>query len=102
MEERDTTKENATPEEVSRKTLENEESEWEACVRIVEEGKNRSLAVLSETRVSKQARWEVELEWKRVAEQIEGLLKEEKAKVLPRGLSEVITETIEQRGIESE
>ncbi|VDP35703.1 unnamed protein product [Heligmosomoides polygyrus] len=56
MEERDTTKENATPEEISRKTLENEESEWEACVRIVEEGKNRSLAVLSETRVSKQAR----------------------------------------------
>ncbi|VDP02071.1 unnamed protein product [Heligmosomoides polygyrus] len=51
MEVKDTTKENATPEEVSRKTLENEEKE--------------------------------------------------KAKVLPRGLSEVITETIEQRGIES-
>ncbi|KAK6044692.1 zinc knuckle, partial [Cooperia oncophora] len=94
--------ENQAPKEVSYVNLsDGVESEWKGYVSILNEAQQRISDILGDSRVSKQAKSEVEVVWTWARDEMEKVWKHsQKREVLSPLLKKEITETLAQRGIE--
>ncbi|KAK6022583.1 zinc knuckle [Ostertagia ostertagi] len=98
--------ENQAPQEVSlinrRNRCEESEREWEGAARILREAQQKANDILGKSRVSNQAKAEVEGVWTKALEEIEQYWRKIKeGETLPLLLVREIAKTLSQRGIES-
>ncbi|KAK6062054.1 hypothetical protein COOONC_00275 [Cooperia oncophora] len=88
--------EHETPEEYARE-------EWSKFVRVVQEARERAVSVLSNAKLTKQIRTELEEGWNQVKEAVEDLERRVLCdSMVPEGLMREIIATLAQRVIESE
>uniref|UniRef100_A0A7I4YBJ5 Uncharacterized protein n=1 Tax=Haemonchus contortus TaxID=6289 RepID=A0A7I4YBJ5_HAECO len=97
--------ENCPPQEVSNlwdcETGKGLGREWEEVAKVLRESHMKLMAIVGETKASKQAKASIELEWSRLVEEL-GKLHRGRGKNTPEALVTSISATMAERGIESE
>ncbi|KAK5971832.1 hypothetical protein GCK32_013478 [Trichostrongylus colubriformis] len=99
--------ENVPPQEVSQskdcQEMKGRESHWEKVAQVVDEGHSRLMAILGETKTSKQAKTTIETEWAKMVEKMERLCSGHSYRATTtEALMKTVNRTLTERKIECE
>ncbi|KAK5975939.1 hypothetical protein GCK32_004912, partial [Trichostrongylus colubriformis] len=99
--------ENVPPQEVSQskdcQEMKGRESHWEKVAQVVDEGHSRLMAILGETKTSKQAKTTIETEWAKMVEKMERLCSGHSYRATAtEALMKTVNRTLTERKIECE